>query len=88
MFKCWKLSCVRLFTTAWTVAHQASLSTEFSRQKYRNGLPFPSPGDLLDPGIEPKSPAWQEDALPSKTPGKFWLDECLFHKNNANAIHA
>ena len=63
------LSCVRLFATAWTVAHQAPLSMEFSRQEYWSGLPFPSPGDLLDPGIEPGSPALQADALPSEPPG-------------------
>ena len=42
---------------------------EFSRQEYWSGLPFPSPGDLLDPGIEPGSPALQADALPSEPPG-------------------
>ena len=41
--------------TPWTVAHQAPLSMKFSRQEYWNGLPFPSPGDLLDPGIKPVS---------------------------------
>ena len=41
----------------WTVAHQASLSMEFSRQEYESGLPFPPPGDLPDPGIEPACPA-------------------------------
>ena len=40
----------------WTVAHQALLSKEFSRQEYRSGLPFPPPGDLPDPGIKPVSP--------------------------------
>ena len=49
----------------WTVAYQASLSMGFSRQEYWSGLPFPSPGDLPDPGIEPMSPALQADALPS-----------------------
>ena len=49
------LSCVRLFVTPWTVARQAPLSTGFPRQEYWSGLPFPSPGDLSDPGIEPKS---------------------------------
>ena len=43
---------VQLFATLWTVAHQASLSMRFSTQEYRSGLPFPSPGDLPDPGIE------------------------------------
>ena len=49
------LSCVQLFVTPWTVAHQAPLSMEFSRQEYWNGLPWPPPRDLLDPGIEPRS---------------------------------
>ena len=48
----------------WTVAHQASSSMGFSRQEYRSGLPFPSPGDLSDPGIEPRSPTLQADSLP------------------------
>ena len=50
------LSRVQLFATPWIVAHQAPLSMEFSRLEYWSGLPFPSPGDLLDPGIEPRSP--------------------------------
>ena len=50
------LSRVQLFATPWTVAYQAPLSMGFSRQEYWNGLPFPSPGDLPDPGIEPGSP--------------------------------
>ena len=50
------LSCVRLFATPWTVAHQASPSMGFSRQEYWSGLPFPSPEDLPDPGIESGSP--------------------------------
>ena len=49
------LNCVQLFVTPWTVAHQARLSMEFSRQEYWSGLPFPMPGDLPDPGIEPVS---------------------------------
>ena len=60
------LSCVRLFATPWTVAHQAPPSMEFSRQEYWSALPFPSPGDLPDPGIEPGSPALQAGALPSE----------------------
>ena len=51
------LSHVRLFVTPWTVAQQAPLSMGFSRQEYWSGLPFPSPGDLPDPDIEPSSPA-------------------------------
>ena len=50
------LSHVQLFATSWTVAHQAPSSMGFSRQEYWNGLPFPSPGDLPDPGIEPRFP--------------------------------
>ena len=50
------LSRVQLFATPWTVAYQASQSMGFSRQEYWSGLPFPSPGDLPDPGIEPRSP--------------------------------
>ena len=64
------LSCVRLFVTPWTVAHQAPLSMGFSRQEYWSRLPFPSPGDLPDPGIEPRSPALEADALTSEPPGK------------------
>ena len=51
------LSRVRLFATPWTVAHQAPLSMGFARQEYWSGLPFPSPGDLPNPGIKPMSPA-------------------------------
>ena len=64
------LSHVRLFATLWTIAHEAPLSMGFSRQEYWSGLPFPSPGDLPDPGIEPRSPALQADALTSEPPGK------------------
>ena len=64
------LSHVWLFVTSWTVAHQAPPSMGFSRQEYWSGLPFPSPGDLPDPGIEPRSPTLQADALTSEPPGK------------------
>ena len=74
LFYTWKVKVkslsVRLFVTPWTVAHQAPPSMELSRQEYWNGLPFPSPGDLLDPGIKPGSPALQADDLPSEPPGK------------------
>ena len=60
------LSRVQLFATPWTVAYQAIPSMGFSRQEYWGGLPFPSPGDLPDPGIEPQCPALQADSLPSE----------------------
>ena len=62
---------VSLFETPWTVAHQAPLSMEFSRQEYWKGLLLPSPGDLPDPGIKPGSLALQADSLPSEPPGKM-----------------
>ena len=55
------LSPDQLFVIPLTVAYQAPLSMEFSRQQYGSGLPFPSLGDLPDPGIEPRSPALQAD---------------------------
>ena len=59
------------FVTLWTVVHhQAPLSMEFSRQEYWSGKPFPSPGDLPDPGTEPRSPIFQAGSLPSEPPGK------------------
>ena len=67
------LSCVRLFVTPWTVACQAPLSMGFSRQEYWSGLPLPSPGELPDPGIEPRSPALQAYYR------DLWLNSlCLF----------
>ena len=57
-------------SSLWTVAYQASLSIGFSRQEYWSGLPFPSAGDLPDPGIEPRSPTLEADALTSEPPGK------------------
>ena len=65
------LSHVRLFATPSTVARQAPLSMGFSRQEYWSGLPFPSPEDLPDPGIEPRSLALQIDYLLSESPGKL-----------------
>ena len=67
------LSCfshVQLFATLWTVAHQAPLSMGFSSQGYWSGMPFPSPGNLLDPEIKPRPPASQACSLPSEPPGK------------------
>ena len=69
------LSPVRLFATPWTVAYQAFPSMGFSRQEYWSELPFPSPGDLPNPGIEPGSPTLQADTLSSEPPGKP-----LFHE--------
>ena len=60
------LSRVRLSATPWTVAYQASPSMGFSRQEYWSGLPFPSLGDLPNPGIEPRSPALEADTLTSE----------------------
>ena len=61
-------SCLTL-VTPWTVAHQDPLSMGFSRQEYWSGLPFPSPGDLPNPGTEPGSPSLQSDSLPSEPLG-------------------
>ena len=62
------LSRVRLFATPWMIAYQAPPSMGFSRQEYWNKLPFHSPVDLPDPGIEPSSPTLQADALTSEPP--------------------
>ena len=64
------VSRVLLFATPWTVAYQAPPSMECPRQESWSGLPFPSPGDLPNPGIELRSPTLQADALPSEPPGK------------------
>ena len=69
---CAVLSRVQLFATPWTVARQAPLFVGFFRQEYWSGLPFPPPGDLHDPGIEPTSPlspALQADSLPAESSG-------------------
>ena len=62
------LSRVQLFAIPWAVAYQAPPSLGFSRQEYWSGLPFPSPGDLPNPEIEPGSPVLQADALLSEPP--------------------
>ena len=69
------LSCVQFFATPWTVAHQAPLSKGFSRQEYWSGLPCSPPGDLPNPGIEPRSPTLQADSLRSEPPGKSEMKE-------------
>ena len=66
----YSLSRVRLFSTTWTVARQAPLSMGFSWQEYWSGLPCPPPGDLPNPGSDPRSPTLQADSLPSEAPGK------------------
>ena len=71
LYMCAKsLSRVQLFETPWTVPRQGPLSVEFSRQEHWSGLPFPPPGDLLNPGIELRSPALQADSLLPEPPGK------------------
>ena len=72
------LSHVQLFATPWTIAHQAPPSMGFSRQEYCSGLPFPSPEDLPNPGIEPRSPALQADALTSEPAGKSLIFISLY----------
>ena len=79
------LSRVRLLATPWTVAYQASPSLGFSRQEYQSGLPFPSPEDLLDPGIKPGSPALQADAIPSEPPGKPNIPSGIHKKRKKSA---
>ena len=64
------LNFVQLFVIPWTVAHQALLSIGFSSQEYWSGLPFPPPGDLPDPGIEPTSPALTGGFFITEPPGK------------------
>ena len=76
------LSRVQLFAAPWTVAYQAPPSMGFSRQECWSLLPFPSPGDLPDPGIEAGSPALQADTLPSEPPGKAILNNKVTSKNS------
>ena len=74
------LSRVRFFATAWTGARQAPLSMKFSRQEYWSGLPCPSPGDLPNSGIKPRSPTLQADSLSFELPTKtICLLVYLFH---------
>ena len=78
-----RFSSIQLFVTPWTVARQAPLSMEFSRQEYESGLPCPSPGDLPNPGIKPASPALQADSLPlshqGSPKGQLGHDETKHH---------
>ena len=66
----YSLSHVQLFAVPWTVAHQAPLSMRFTRQEYWSGLPFPSPGDLPDLGIEAMSPTLADRFFTTELPGK------------------
>ena len=68
-YECISRSVVSDSLPSWTVARQAPLTIRFSRQEYWSGFPFPSPGDLPDPGIEPRSTALQADTLLSEPPG-------------------
>ena len=76
------LSHVRLFATPWTVAHLAPPPMGFSRQEYWSGLPFLSPGDLSDPGIEPRSPTLQADALTAEPAGSLLCEEVFIPCRN------
>ena len=78
------LSHVPLFATPWTVACQVPPPTGFSRQEYWSGFPFPSPEDLPDPGVEPRSPALQADCLPSEPPEKSLT---IQRQNQTLSIH-
>ena len=72
---------VRFFVIPWTVAYQAPPCMKFSRQEYWSGLPFPSPGDLPNSGIKPRSPELQADTLTSESPGKpllHFMYVCVF----------
>ena len=73
----YSLSPVRPFVTPWTTAHQAPLSMEFPRQEYRSRLPFPSPGNHPNPGIELASPALQTDSLMLRQWGSPCQSACL-----------
>ena len=80
------------FCDPWTVVGQAPPSKGFSRQEHWSGLPFPSPGSLPEPGIEPGSPALQADSLPSESPGNHNLEKLIKKKkeyiqNHSNLSH-
>ena len=82
------VSLVRLFATPWTIAGQAALSVGFSRQEYWSGVPFPSSGDLPDPGIEASSPALQTDSLPSELQGGLVANGKLLFNTRGPAWHS
>ena len=70
VYVCKVASVVSDSATPWTIARQAPLSMGFSRQEYWNELPCPPPGDLPNPGIEPRSPVLQADSLPAELPAE------------------
>ena len=72
---------IQLFVTLWTMAHQAPLSMKFIWQEFWSGFPFPSPGNLPDPGIEPEPPALKADSLLSKPQEKPWIIIILYLYN-------
>ena len=80
------VSCFQFFVTSWTIAHQTPLSMEFSRQEYWSGQPFPSSGDLLNPGIKPGS--LQADSLRSEPSGKpsLFLPQYFLKLNSWAAV--
>ena len=85
--KVFSLSHVPLFVTPWTVGHQAPLSMELSRREYWSGSPFPSPGDLPEPGIKHGFPALQTDSLPTESPEKpLWVELCPLQNSYVEVI--
>ena len=87
----WLCSVTQFCPTLWPHGLWAFLSVEFSRQEYWSRLPFPSSGDLPDPGIKPESPALAGGFLTSEPPGKhllmnFYLASCVFVSRNKAAI--
>ena len=81
------LSHVWPFVTSWTVACQAPLSMEFPRQEYWSGWPSPSPGDLPNPGVEPRSPTPQTDSLLCGPPGTTFALFSLLEKSHWGPTH-
>ena len=73
------LSCVWLFAATWTIACKAPLSMDISRKEYWSGLPFPSPGDLPDPGIGPASSALKVDSWPLRYQGRLYIISCWIY---------
>ena len=80
------LSHVWLFATPWTVAYQALQSMECSKQEYWSGLPFPSPGDLSNPRMEPTSPALEGRFFTTESPGKPWCSPVAEYKANKELL--